>query len=180
MRKLLPILISILITVAFAQNESTPQQALPAEPNRDGSIFGFLSSHEQYTTFVELLEENGLAEHLQGTGAYTVLAVSNDALSATDAAIIDRLASDEQFRLAVLENHIIEGEYDLNALQDAAEGTVLSMNGETYDIRVSAVGLLINDVGFVSTRVDDKFSNGIVNAVERVVLPSSLLSEYSE
>lgn len=180
MRKILAVLLITLITLAIAQNESATEPTQPSEPNREGTIFEFLSMHEQYTTFINLLEENGLAARLQEGGSYTVLGLSNDALSNTDPAVVNRLASDEEFRLQVLENHIIDGEYDLKALEEAAEGTVRSINGEVFDIGVTAGGLLINGVGFVSTRIDDRFSNGIVNAVERVVLPSSLLSEFSE
>lgn len=180
MRKLLLLLLVSLVAFAIAQSESTPKQVVPDEPNLDGTIFDFLSTHEQYTTFTKLLEENGLTARLQEAGSYTVLAISNDAFNSTDPILIDRLADDEEFRLAVLENHIIEGEYDLNALQEAAEGTVININGETYDIGVTGGGLLINDVGFVATRIDDKFTNGVVNAVERLVLPTSLMSEFAE
>jgi hypothetical protein len=43
---------------------------------------------------------------------------------------------------------------------------------------VTASGLRVNDVGFVSTRVNDLFVNGVINAVDRVVLPFSLIDQF--
>jgi uncharacterized surface protein with fasciclin (FAS1) repeats len=171
------LLLSLLLMFALpavAQDAAPPAQPAGAERG----VFQFLSERDEYRTFSDLLENAGLAEMLQGAGSYTVLAVSDAALNNTPQAIIDRMNSDPDFLRQVLETHIIEGEYSLNELQDAPEGSVTSIGGEPYEIDVTAAGLRINGVGFVATRIDDVFSNGVINAVERVVLPVSLMDEF--
>lgn len=185
MRKLLILAVLLMLSIsASAQVETPPVEVVPVQPlpgnvlPRDLSIFEFLNRHVEYTTFVSWLEETGLAARLQEPGPYTVFALSNDAINSTPQAIIDRIVSDPEFKTAVMETHITLGEYDLNDLENAAEGAISSLQGEPYSIHVTATGLRINDVRFVSTRLDDLYANGIINAVQRVILPVSLLNDF--
>lgn len=147
-------------------------------PRGELNIFEFLSEHTQYTTYISWLEDTGLAERLQQPGPYTVFALSNDAITNSPQAIVDRINSDPNFKLQIMETSIALGEYDLNDLQNADEGAIMSLQGEPYSIHITATGLRINGERFVSTRLDDLFTNGIVNAVEHILLPVSLQSEF--
>lgn len=200
MRKLLLLAALLMFTFSVnAQVETEPVEVIPvtppveevipvpeapgtvepsALPRGETNIFQFLAEHTEYTTYVSWLEETGLATRLQEPGPYTVFALSNDAITSSPQAIVDRIVADPDFKTAIMETSIALGEYDLNDLENAAEGAIMSLQGEPYSIHITATGLRINDEGFVSTRLDDLFSNGIVNAVERVLLPVSLMDEF--
>lgn len=190
MRKLLILAALLMFSINVSAQEQTPPAASPAPPGQEAtpaqqapltaemSIFEFLAGHTEYTTFVAWLEDAGLAARLQEPGPYTVFALSNDAIDSTPQAIVDRMTADSEFRTAVLEAHIAQGQYDMNELENAADGAVLSLAGESYNIAVTATGLRINDIRFVSTRVNDLYTNGVINAVQRVILPLSLMDEF--
>lgn len=204
MRKLLILAALLMLGIGASAQEQTPpvqvipvvppveevipvrpvEEVIPAvvEPGRiprgEQNIFEFLNSRTEYTTYVSWLEDTGLAERLQEPGPYTVFALSNDAIDNTSQAVIDRINADPDFKTQIMETSIALGEYDLNDLENADEGAISSLEGEPYSIRITASGLRINDVRFVSTRLDDLYTNGIINAVERVILPASLMSEF--
>lgn len=247
-RALAILLTSLLLTVAAAQDTTPPPEpTVPAAPEgqadaqtaEQDSVWAALTANEDFSIFVMLLEQAGLAERLQGPGQFTVLAPSNEAFNTTfgtDVAALQTPAADatgaaddaagavgdtvgeaadavgdavgdaadaaggevaggataetregaytgdtylaivnDPARLEqLLEAHIIEGEYGLNELQDAAGKGVTTLDGQPLVVETTAGGLTVDGVGFVATNVENHYANGVVHATERVIIPAGL------
>lgn len=131
-------------------------------------------SSDQFSTFLGMVEQAGLAESLSGAGPVTVLAPTNAAFEALDADVLGTLQSAPEQAAAFVNGLILSGSYMLNDLQDAAEGSLAPLSGEAYVVETTAAGLTVNGVGFDATDVDNVYSNGVVHVTDGVVLPQAL------
>ena len=139
---------------------------------------------KDHTTLVAAVKAAGLVETLQSAGPFTVFAPVNDAFENLPAGTVEMLLKPENKAklTAVLTYHVISGTYDFKALAAAikkgkgtatiatVQGGSLSfmMNGE-HNITVwDANGNYAN----IST-YDVYQSNGVIQVIDRVLLPKS-------
>lgn len=163
MRKLL-ILASLLIaSLTFAQND-----------NADRTILEGLAEESDFSTLIALLEQAGLAETLGTEGPFTVFAPHNGAFEELNASVLEQLQGDPALLEQILLGHVIEGTYGINDLQDAEDGSVMSLQGEPLTFDLSLGGLDINNAEISSTNVGNNYANGVVHVVGDVVIPVSL------
>lgn len=125
-----------------------------------------------FSSFVGLLNDNGLAATLAGTDQFTVFAPTNGAILAAN----DDLAGADV--VSVLQFHIVPGRYtaeDLDDLFDLEADNILELttiNGDELWIQTDDAGnIILNSQGITSTVVNLSASNGIVHASSGVMLP---------
>jgi uncharacterized surface protein with fasciclin (FAS1) repeats len=166
MRKLLVLIVSLWLGLAFAQQDNPDVTALQG-----------LSEDDDFTVLISLLTQAGLTEALGEVGEFTLFAPENDAFEDLDESILMRLEADPELLEQVLLGHVVQGRYGVNDLQDAEEGSVMSLQGEALDLNLGLGGFMVNGAGIDSTDTGISYSDGIVHAMDSVILPMSLKAQ---
>ncbi len=166
MRNLITLLVSLLISLSFAQQD-----------NPDATLLQGLAGNEDFSSLVRLLEQAGLTGELEGAGPFTLFAPSNAVLEELNPDILEQLNDDPELLKSVLQSHVVQGAYGIKELRDAEAGSVVTLNGEPLEIDLTAGGLTVDGADLVSTDVDNTYSNGVLNEVGDLVLSASLRSQ---
>ncbi len=137
------------------------------------SIVDLASQTESLSTLVSALQLTGLDATLSSSGAFTVLAPTNDAfdafLTSINAASLDDIPVDVLTN--VLLNHVIIGEVQSSSLTNGYSSTqaVSGASGTNMSIYINTDnGVTFNGVSSV-TAADVVASNGIVHIVDGVI-----------
>ncbi len=137
------------------------------------SIVDLASQTESLSTLVSALQLTGLDATLSSSGAFTVLAPTNDAfgafLSSINAASLDDIPVDVLTN--VLLNHVLIGEVQSSSLSNGYASTqaVSTASGSNMSIYINTDnGVTFNGVSSVTT-ADVVASNGIVHIVDSVI-----------
>ena len=91
--------------------------------------------------------------------------------------ILAQLNDNPDLLQSVLQSHVVEGAYGILDLRNAAEGSIVTLNGDPLEIDLGAGGLKIDGADLVSTDVENTYSNGVLNQVGDLVLSASLRSQ---
>ena len=137
------------------------------------SIVDLASQTESLSTLVSALQLTGLDATLSSSGAFTVLAPTNDAfdafLTSINAASLDDIPVDVLTN--VLLNHVFIGEVQSSSLSNGYASTqaVSAASGSNMSIYINTDnGVTFNGVSSV-TAADVVASNGIVHIVDSVI-----------
>ena len=137
------------------------------------SIVDLASQTESLSTLVSALQVTGLDATLSSSGAFTVLAPTNDAfdafLTSINAASLDDIPVDVLTN--VLLNHVFIGEVQSSSLSNGYASTqaVSTASGSNMSIYINTDnGVTFNGVSSV-TAADVVASNGIVHIVDGVI-----------
>ena len=167
MRKLLTLVFISVLTLGLAQQSNT-----------DLSIAQGLAEEEEFSTLVSLLVSTGLDQELTA-GEFTVFAPDNGAFEELSEEALVQLNDNPELLRQVLLNHVTEGVYGINDLQDAGDDVAFtSLAGEPLEFSLEVGGLTVNNADIDSTNVELAYANGIVHAVGDIVVPMSLLEAY--
>ncbi|SHG33537.1 Uncaracterized surface protein containing fasciclin (FAS1) repeats [Fodinibius roseus] len=143
----------------------------PTAPEGPGNIVEVAQSNDDFSTLVSAVTDAGLAATLQGNGPFTVFAPTNAAFQALPEGLLESLSNEQLTE--ILSYHVVAGSAvmagDLQAEQsvEAAAGGALFVTATGGDV-------MVNDNASVVT-ADVEASNGVIHAVDRVVLPDSYL-----
>ena len=151
--------------------------SLSQSDNPDITILQGLSDEEDFSTLVSLLQSSGLAETLGEAGPFTVFAPHNGAFEELNPSVLAQLQSDAGLLEQVLLGHVVSGQYGINDLQDAEDGSIMSLQGEALTFDLSLGGLDVNNAELNSANVENTYSNGVVHVVGDVVIPVSLAGQ---
>ena len=128
----------------------------------------------RFSTLVEAVAAAGLAGTLSGPGPFTVFAPTNDAFAALLAETgltKDQLLADQALLTQVLTYHVVAGRV-LRA--DVPVGSPIStLQGQAFTVDAN---LVITDQRGRTARIvqtDVPSSNGVIHAIDRVLLPRS-------
>jgi len=136
----------------------------------DPNIVSLASNSENFSTLVQALQAGDLVETLQGEGPFTVFAPTNQAFAMLPDGIVEFLLQPENKDLLVdvLTYHVVPGNVTSNQLET---GTVEALNGK-LSVMVSDDGVKVNDANVI--QADVEASNGVIHAVNQVLLPEDL------
>jgi len=124
-----------------------------------------------FNTLVSLVKQAGLAGTLSHDGPFTVFAPTDEAFAKVPKATLDALGADPALLKKVLLYHVVSGR--VTAAQAAKLGSATTVEGENVTFTATAGGgLQVNDSNVVAA--DIKASNGIIHAVDTVLMPPSL------
>lgn len=121
--------------------------------------------NEDFSILVQAIIDAGLTAALEADGPFTVFAPTNEAFNDLPEGTLESLTNDQLAE--ILQFHVVEGAVgsgDLNATQD-----VPSLLGEELLVEAEG-GVIVNGYSNVAT-ADIEASNGIIHAVDAVLLP---------
>ena len=171
----------IVVTLSAARADNgTPIEAGQGSLNKeltvlinDGNIVQFAANTPDFSILVEAVVAAGLDGALAGAGPFTVFAPTNAAFEALLAGNPDWNSLEDipaDVLEAVLLYHVAEGAVLSTDLMDGMVVTTLS--GETFTIDLSGAPKIIanqNEANIVIT--DVQVSNGVIHAIDTVILP---------
>ncbi|MDZ7660613.1 fasciclin domain-containing protein [Fodinibius sp.] len=138
-------------------------------PNETGNIVEVAQSNDDFSDLVSALSDAGLVSTLEGDGPFTVFAPTNSAFSNLDVDI--SALSNEQLE-EVLSYHVVSGNIasgDLNPPQTAE-----ALAGGNLFITSAEGNVIVNDNATV-VDPDIEASNGVIHAIDQVLLPDGYL-----
>lgn len=154
------------IVVLFALLALTALRVLA----QDQTIAEIAAGSEDFSTLVSLVEAAGLVDTLNGEGPFTVFAPTNDAFAGLPPAVVAYLTNPAHVDALtrVLTYHVVGAEV-------MATGEVASVEGSALDVVADDMGLTVN--GAHVTRTDVDASNGVIHAIDTVLIPPFELPE---
>ena len=121
-----------------------------------------------HTTLVAAVKAAGLAETLSGSGPFTIFAPTNAAFAKLPAGTVDSLLKPENKAklVAILSYHVVPAKV---MAADVKSGEAPTVNGKKLNLKVSSMGVMVNDAKVTAT--DLVASNGVIHVVDTVILP---------
>lgn len=161
-----------------AVDSTTTTEVAVMEPN----IVEVASGNENFSTLVAAVTAAGLGETLSGEGPFTVFAPTNDAFAKLPAGTVETLLKPENIEKlkSILTYHVIAGKFDAATVIEAIKTnnnkyTVETVQGAKIDLSLKDDKVILTDAtGATATVVmpDVAASNGIIHAIDAVVMPS--------
>lgn len=141
------------------------------------SIYDIAAGNDSFTTLTAAIDAAGLTDVLSGDGTFTVFAPPNTAFDALPEGAVDKLLQPEWiYHLQdVLLYHALGSVVESTDLSDGLEADTLNTESITINLdppRVNDMSNILVDEGLVDIEAD----NGVVHAVDAVLLPTSVTS----
>jgi uncharacterized surface protein with fasciclin (FAS1) repeats len=124
----------------------------------------------QFSTLVSLVERADLVEALSGKRQLTVFAPTNAAFNKVPKKTLDALLKNKRLLRRVLLYHVVAGK--VSAKQVTKRKRAKALTGARVAFRVKGKRVYVNDARVITP--DIRASNGIVHAIDRVLIPPSL------
>ena len=135
---------------------------LPVQDNVDTAVSG------KFTTLVAAVQAAGLEATLRNDGPFTIFAPSDAAFASLPDGALEGLLEDPEALTEVLLYHVVEGRVFASDLVDGQEVTTL--NGRSVIISLES-DARVNGAGI--QEVDILTSNGVIHAIDAVLLPEN-------
>lgn len=150
-------------------------EMMTGESASGNTIVDVASGSESFNTLVQAVQAANLGSTLSGTGPYTVFAPTDEAFNQLpDGALEFLLQPENQDLLAeVLKYHVVSGSVMSG---DLSTGGVDTLNGGVA-VAVNESGVVVNNASVVTA--DIAASNGVIHAVNRVLLPETLQQQLA-
>ncbi len=171
-----------------AQTDTTPDSSLepapqvappagaPASPEASSASNNIVeAATDQFKTLAKAIEAAGLAETLSSEGPYTVFAPTDEAFAALPEGVLEELLMPENKEILVqlLSYHVVPGAVTSSQIQS---GEVETLAGESLAVQLGTDGTVAINNAKV-TQADIQASNGVIHAVDQVILPRQALLE---
>ena len=176
-----PLTLSLILSLGIsgtvsAERLTSPNQSEVKIPETiqlaqsEPSIVDIASSSDNFSTLVQAVQAANLVETLQGEGPFTVFAPTNQAFAMLPDGIVEFLLQPENKDLLVdvLTYHVALGKVTSDQLET---GAVEALNGD-LSIMVSDSNVMVNNSNVIQPDVEA--SNGVIHAVDQVLLPEGL------
>jgi len=153
-----------------AANASSPEQSESAQVEESEDIVTIASNNDNFSTLVQAVEAADLVETLQGEGPFTVFAPTNQAFAKLPNGLVEFLLQPENKDLLadVLTYHVVSG----NVTSDQLETGTVNALGGGLAVAVSGNKVIVNNASVI--QADVEASNGVIHAVNQVLLPEGL------
>jgi uncharacterized surface protein with fasciclin (FAS1) repeats len=140
-----------------------------ARADMHADIVGVAASDGRFTTLVAAVEAAGLVETLQGEGPFTVFAPTDEAFAALPEGTVEDLLKPENrdTLIAVLTYHVVPGKV-MSADIAGQQMEVATVQGSTLEIDATD-GVMVDGAHVIVADVEA--SNGVIHAIDAVILP---------
>ena len=172
--------IAILLSVLVGAVALTASATAAPTGSSAGSatIVGVAGGDKRFSTLVTLVKQAGLVKTLNGKGPFTVFAPTNAAfakLERTAPETYAAVASDKALLTKVLTYHVLAKRVPSTAAVAAAKknASVKTVQGESIKLSLKGGKLFLNGGSQVIV-ADVKASNGVIHAINTVIVPPSL------
>jgi uncharacterized surface protein with fasciclin (FAS1) repeats len=162
-------------TTPETQPSETPNTTPPApgaSSNESKNLLALAESNASFTTLTKALKAAGLSGALQGKDNLTIFAPTDAAFAKLPPDALQELLKpdNKEVLLKILTYHVVPGKV---LSTDLKSGEVKSLEGGTINVKVDpATGVTVNDAKV--TQADIKGSNGVIHAIDQVILPPDL------
>jgi hypothetical protein len=137
-----------------------------------------IKDYDNFDQFKAIIDQADLKKTLRGIGPYTLLAPTNAACSAFQGYM------DEE----IIKYHIILGEHTSDTFSGGGGGDLKTLNGEslTYtrkyrkDFLDDAIIGMIGEIGQTPYPKDVSCENGIIHAIDRVLVPAGYAQQEGQ
>lgn len=149
---------------------STPVMDTETEKhNHDSDIIELAVQADGLSTLVAAVEAAGLVETLQSEGPFTVFAPTNEAFEALPDGTLESLLLEENRDqlIEILTYHVVSGKVMSSDLSDGM--TAETVQGTEVTININNYGVSVDGASVV--QADIEASNGVVHAIDQVILP---------
>jgi uncharacterized surface protein with fasciclin (FAS1) repeats len=153
---------ALLVLVALAVGASPASAA-----RQDRDIVDTATAPGDFATLTQLLKRAGLVNALKRPGPYTVFAPTDAAFAKVPKRKLDALQNNKKKLRSVLLYHVVGNK--LTADQVAHRKRAKTLNGKKLRFRVRDSNVYINRARV--TTADVGASNGVIHAINRVLLP---------
>ncbi len=169
------------LLLATALGAGVLTAAAPAAPAEQSAatktVVGVAAGDKRFTTLVAVVKQAGLVKTLSAKGPYTVFAPTNAAfakLKRTAPATYEAVTTDKALLTKVLTYHVLGSRVPATAAIAAAKkkASVKTVQGEKIALSIKGGKLVLNGNSRVIV-ADLKASNGIVHAIDTVLVPPS-------
>ncbi len=164
-----------------ANGKSDTESAAVEEPAEPTNIVGVAENNAELSTLVMAMTVAELGGTLAEEGPFTVFAPTNDAFNKIDPAELSALLSPEKKEdlTSLLNYHVVSGEMTAaDVTQAIADGggtaTLTTVEGTKLKASLEGQKVVLEDAAggkSTVTLVDVKATNGVIHAVDTVVMP---------
>ena len=163
------LVIAGLLTLSACGSDSDTAAETVTEEVSVGTIVDVAVANN-FSTLVAAVTAADLVETLSGEGPFTVFAPTDEAFAALPAGVLDALLLPENKAVLaqILTYHVVSGKV---MAADVTDGDVPTVEGNTIALS-TAMGVTVNGANVVTADVDA--SNGVVHAIDAVILPPGL------
>lgn len=158
-------MLAVLAVVALSAIPATAASA--AAPSKN--IVETAAGAPQFSTLVSLVKKAGLVGVLSGKADYTVFAPTNAAFAKVPKKTLNQLAANKAMLKKVLLYHVLPGKVPASKVLKMKSATTAEGSKVTFSVRGKSA--FVNDAKITTT--DIRCSNGIVHAINAVLLPPS-------
>ncbi|MDF5723725.1 MAG: fasciclin domain-containing protein [Rhizonema sp. PD37] len=144
----------------------------PGTGNQGKSIVSVVQGNSQFSKLAQALKSAGLIDTLQGQGPFTVFAPTDAAFAKLPQDAVRDLFKPEnkEVLVKILRYHVVPSRL---SSRDLKSGEIKSIEGGPINVKVdSGKGVMVNDAKVVQP--DIKASNGVIHAIDNVILPPDL------
>jgi uncharacterized surface protein with fasciclin (FAS1) repeats len=145
------------------------------------NIVGVAAGNENFSTLVVAVKAAGLVETLSSEGPFTVFAPTNDAFSKLPEGTVESLLEPVNLETltSILTYHVVAGKFDAAAVVAAIKANegafeVTTVQGGKLVASLDGANVMLKDENGNMSKVviaDVAASNGIIHAIESVVMP---------
>lgn len=164
--------------VFFSSCEKDDEVTMEDEkPQAEMSIAEVASDSEQFSILVEALSKADLVDVLSGAGDFTVFAPDNAAFESLFSTLgVSGIADISAENLKpILLYHVLGESYSSGMITDGYYSSLSPAQGRTVSMYIGTEdGVAINDAAKV-TAADIQTSNGIIHAIDAVILPPDIV-----
>jgi uncharacterized surface protein with fasciclin (FAS1) repeats len=151
------------------QNTLAAERASTNQTAPENNIIDTAIGAGIFTTLAAGIKAAGLTGTLAGKGPFTVFAPTDEAFKRLPTGAMDALLEDSAKLKAVLSYHVIAGHV---SAKDMKSGEVMTLQGSPLTAVVSSSEVKIN--GAHVRRLDLVASNGVIHAIDAVIMPKNL------
>jgi uncharacterized surface protein with fasciclin (FAS1) repeats len=155
----------LLVLAAAISLIALPVSSATAAPSKN--IVETAAGAPQFSTLVSLVKKAGLVGVLSGKTNYTVFAPTNAAFNKVPKKTLDALAKDKAMLKKVLLYHVLPGKVPASKVLKMESAKTAEGSKVTFSVR--GKNAFVNDSKI--TQTDIRCSNGIVHAINAVLLP---------
>ncbi len=155
----------LLVAAAAIAVLALPAGSATAAPSKN--IVETAAGAPQFSTLVSLVKKAGLLGTLSGKTNYTVFAPTNAAFAKVPKKTLNELASNKSMLKKVLLYHVLPGKVPASKVLKMKSAMTAEGSKVTFSVR--GKNAFVNDSRITTT--DIRCSNGIVHAINAVLLP---------
>lgn len=168
-------------SIANEKKSTTDPVKKTVKNEKKETIVGVAVSNKNFTTLVAAVKAAGLVDVLSGKGPYTVFAPVNDAFGKLPEGTVGTLLKPENKKLltSILTYHVVAGKFNAKAVVKAIKANkgkfvITTVQGGKLTASLRDGNVILTDEKRNSSTViitDVKASNGIIHAIDSVVMP---------